>query len=213
MHQLALAGFEDCAELTPTSLRFTRELKFEEWECYGRLLVSVEGAVRWWLGDWLRYGEGRGDWGEMYSQALNAGSYGGLRNCAWLAGVFELSRRRDNLSWSHHAEVAALEVSEQDRLLDAAEEDGWSHRKLRKAVREYRRALATQAAGPLPAGHYDVILADPPWQYDMAWVAGRAAVLEPQDAQRAGPAAEAGAGGGQGTAAGGGLRPDAGRGA
>jgi hypothetical protein len=29
----------------------------------------------------------------------------------------ELSRRRDNLSWSHHREVAPLEPAEQDKIL------------------------------------------------------------------------------------------------
>lgn len=47
-----------------------------------------------------------------------------------------MSRRRDNLTWTHHYEVAPLEPAEQDRLLALAEEKGWSVRELRKATRE-----------------------------------------------------------------------------
>jgi len=37
-----------------------------------------------------------------------------LRNNKWVADRVELSRRRDNLSFAHHAEVAKLEPDEQD---------------------------------------------------------------------------------------------------
>jgi hypothetical protein len=39
----------------------------------------------------------------------------------WVASRFELSRRRDNLSFSHHREVAALPPEEADDLLDRAD--------------------------------------------------------------------------------------------
>ena len=50
----------------------------------------------------------------MYSQALEATEYeeGTLRNDKFISGKFELSRRRENLSHSHHAEVASLEPEE-----------------------------------------------------------------------------------------------------
>jgi hypothetical protein len=52
----------------------------------------------------------------MYSQALDATEmeYGTLANAKWVSGQFEFSRRRENLSWSHHLEVAKLGPDEQD---------------------------------------------------------------------------------------------------
>lgn len=50
-----------------------------------------------------------------------------------LGGEFELSRRRDNLSWSHHREVGGLEPDQQDELLDKAESEDWSIRDMRRA--------------------------------------------------------------------------------
>jgi hypothetical protein len=40
-------------------------------------------------------------------------------NAASIANAFELSRRRDNLSFKHHAEVASLPLDEADALIKA----------------------------------------------------------------------------------------------
>jgi hypothetical protein len=54
----------------------------------------------------LNFGEGK--YGEMYSQALDATklSYSHLHHAKAVAARFEIGRRRPNLSWSHHHEVA-----------------------------------------------------------------------------------------------------------
>jgi phage N-6-adenine-methyltransferase len=64
----------------------------------------------------------------MYAQALDATrfSYGTLRNDKYVAAAFQLSRRRDNLSWGHHQIIASLPPSEQDAALDKAEQEGLS---------------------------------------------------------------------------------------
>jgi hypothetical protein len=67
----------------------------------------------------------------MYEQALDATklSYSHLRHAKVVAKCFELCRRRHNLSWSHHQEVADIDdLAEQDRLLDEAEKNGWSQK-------------------------------------------------------------------------------------
>jgi len=53
---------------------------------------------------------GRGDWGEMYAQAIDATGvdYGTLRREVWVSGSVELCLRKHNLSWSHHQAVAPL---------------------------------------------------------------------------------------------------------
>lgn len=64
-----------------------------------------------------------------------------LKNLAWVASRFATSRRRDALSWSHHAEVAAMEPADADRLLELAERDGLSQKGLREAVQRQRHEL------------------------------------------------------------------------
>ena len=87
------------------------------------------------VSDWLNYGER--EYGETYSQAFEATDYDyqTLRNAAWVSSSIEPSRRREVLSWSHHAEVAALEQDEQDYWLDTAENQSLGKRELRAAIK------------------------------------------------------------------------------
>jgi phage N-6-adenine-methyltransferase len=126
------------------ALVFREDTPFEVWsEVVGRL-KSAEKSIQWWIGDALRFGERK--YGEMYSQALEATdfSYGTLANAAYVAGKIESSRRRENLPFSHHQAVAALEPEEQDVLLDAAapapgeEKPRMSRNELREKAREVK---------------------------------------------------------------------------
>lgn len=123
----------------PTGLMLPDGLPFDDWQRVGELLKSVERSVLWWVGDWLNYGERC--YGETYSQALEATdySYQSIRDAKWVAGKFELSRRRDKLSWSHHREVAALEPPAADELLTDAEREGWTRDELRKRIKGHVR--------------------------------------------------------------------------
>lgn len=99
----------------------------------------------WWVGDWLQYGATR--WGEKYSEAARITGYDvkTLRNIAYVAKRFDLSRRRDKLTWSHHAELAQLKPNEQDGWLDRALTDQLSVADLRTELRSTQRA--SRAAG------------------------------------------------------------------
>lgn len=107
-------------ELTRTGLAVNRAISIDEWTALGKTPKFYEGAVQWWIGDWLTYGEK--SYGEKYVEAIEATGfdYGYLRNLSSVAKKIEMSRRRDNLSWSHHQEVAGLEPDQQNRLLDWA---------------------------------------------------------------------------------------------
>jgi hypothetical protein len=59
-------------------------------------------------------------------------------NMAYVASRFEFSRRRKNLSWSHHAEVAPLSTDEQEYWLNIAVEKRLSVRRLRSELRAWR---------------------------------------------------------------------------
>ena len=74
----------------------------------------VQKHRMWWWGDWLRFGERK--YGEMYSQAIDHSKldYQTLANSTYVSGAVEFSRRRENLSWSHHKEIASLEPEDQD---------------------------------------------------------------------------------------------------
>ena len=69
----------------------------------------------------------------------------------WVASKFvDNSRRREELSWSHHREVAALPPAEADELLGLAEREGLSTRELRAEVS--RRKAARVIGATMPGG-------------------------------------------------------------
>jgi len=162
------------ATISPTALELPAGMSFEDWADYGRRLSRVAEGVMWWLGDWWRYGEHR--YGERAAQALDPETYAfqTFANAGYVARRFETSRRREVLSWSHHAEVAALEPDVGDELLGKAEVEDWSVRQLRGQVRELRRTERVKAivrqhdADPSILGAFPVLYADPPWRYDFA---------------------------------------------
>lgn len=164
-------------QVSVVGLTLPAGLPVEQWLGIGEALKGMERSVMWWIGDWLRYGER--SYGEMYSQALDATdlSYQTLRDAKWVAESVELSRRRDNLSWSHHKEVAALDRAAQDELLDLADSEGMNRNKLRAEVNRRKNAI-----GSVPSAEtctvddlgklvtleqrFGTIYADPPWLYD-----------------------------------------------
>jgi hypothetical protein len=110
-------------------------MSFDSWRQLGSRIAIVADSSAWWLGDWLLYGEQA--YGDRYEQAIADTSLGyqTLRNYAWVARKFPMSRRRDTLSFGHHAEVAALSDDEQDMWLTRAERLTWSRNQLRRGLR------------------------------------------------------------------------------
>jgi hypothetical protein len=120
---------------TTTGARFDPLLPFETWLELGSRLGVYANATSWWLGDWLAFGQMK--YGRRYKEALAATGldYQTLRNYAMVARRFEPSRRRDDLSFQHHAEVCALPDDDQDRWLRAAAAGRWSRNELRRRLR------------------------------------------------------------------------------
>ncbi len=117
------------------------EVGLAEWSALGRRFGEIGRCSQWWLGDWINYGNAR--FGERYTRAVKLTGYDvqSLMNMVYVASRFDISRRRENLSWSHHATVAALDVAIQDHWLARASADKLSVADLRAELRGRRRAL------------------------------------------------------------------------
>jgi hypothetical protein len=176
---------------------------FAEWEHFGKLLRALGAAMQWLLGDWLNYGERA--YGEVYAQALDATEYDykTLADAKWVASRFEVSRRRVNLSWSHHRVVAKFSPKEQDAWLDRAEAQDWTRQELRAAVRqattevsrlpieanliELRPLSMVEFLASLEPSSVDLLLTAPPKMTDVAdvaafadeWIPPALAMLKP----------------------------------
>jgi hypothetical protein len=122
-----------------------------EWVEQGRWLGAIGRASAWWIGDWIRYGSAR--YGDRYLAASRITGYDvqSLVNMAHVASRFEVSRRRPGVSFSHHAELAALPPEDQELWLDRIEAGGLSVHALRAELRKARqRAVARTALRPAP---------------------------------------------------------------
>jgi hypothetical protein len=137
--------------LSETSWSPRRELTLADWARQGRCLGSVGRACGWWIGDWIRYGNVR--YGEKYETAAKVTGYDiqSLMNMAYVASRFEISRRREKLSFSHHAELAALAPDAQERWLDRAQLAGLSSRRLREELRREARLARSSSTGSATA--------------------------------------------------------------
>lgn len=133
-------------QLTATGLTITGSPNFATWEHVGRLLYRANETVQWAIGDWWIYGETTyGDRAkqvrERFAEQDDEQIDNFLRRCrnvGWVARAIEPSRRRDDLTFSHHEAVAALEPEHQDPLLDQAVHEGWTVRELRERVQRLR---------------------------------------------------------------------------
>lgn len=122
---------------TPTGLALPDDVTFDEWEGLGPLILGAARSSMWWIGDWLRHGEGA--YGTRYMDAVELTGLDGqtLRTAKMIAGYFpDVLRRRNNLSWSHHREVGvSTEAAEWEYWLDRCEDEGLSVHALRLAIR------------------------------------------------------------------------------
>ena len=157
-----ISRINDLCILKETELIFKRDVTKEEWQEVFNSIQKLEKVSRFWIASLLQYKEQR--WG-MYKevQEITGYSKGALKNIKSVADRVESSRRRDDLSFEHHAEVAKLPPEKQETYLKRASEEKLSVRNLREEVRKDK--VTFQENVKLPDDKFDLIYADPPWQY------------------------------------------------
>ena len=147
---LETAGAIDAVSLTLTD----PEMKYETWEALGRYLGGMQRRIQWYVGDWLNFGEAL--FGEAASQGIEATQkeryseaervtgldHGTLQNIRSICGKVAKARRRPELGFWIHAEVAPLEPDEQIEWLQRAIDEGWTRNQLREAIREAKDPAA-----------------------------------------------------------------------
>lgn len=110
-------------QLSKTGWNLPANLTEQEWKQAGSAIAKVEGAMMWWLGDWWAFGNhAYGDRKALVdSDDWDGPAFQTCKNAAWVCDSIEKSRRRDVISFSHHAECASLPPEEADKILDACE--------------------------------------------------------------------------------------------
>ena len=155
-----LAKIESYCELTKTSLIFKRDITKEEWMDGFNSLKKIEGCIQFWIGDFLTYRNQK--WG-MYDDIAEETGYEkkALQNIKYVADKVKSSLRLEDLSFSHHSEVASLTPEKQELFLNKAVEEKLSVRELREEIR--KDGIIDIKTPPLPDGKFNVIYADPAW--------------------------------------------------
>lgn len=130
--------------ISDTGYDLPDDLSAEEWRDAGLQIAKARGASQWWVGDWWAFGEAR--YGErkaiIDSDDWDGPAFQTCMNAALVTKAIETSRRREVLSFNHHAEVAALPVEWQEEALDEAVSGSFSVMRLRQRVKEIRAFLS-----------------------------------------------------------------------
>jgi hypothetical protein len=113
-------------------------MTFDDWQRAGEVLQLADRSLRFWIGDWLCFGEAR--YGEKYAQAVEATGrkVEDLMNMVFVAKAVPISLRNENLTSTHHAIVAPLKPDAQREWLATAQRDQLSTRGLRATIKEQR---------------------------------------------------------------------------
>jgi hypothetical protein len=121
-----------------TGVTIDRELTEDEWLGIVQDIRKIKRAYLWMLADLLVYAieRGYGDTHGKYEKVSELTGYTpeALQNYASIARSVEISRRRENLSFSHHTEVAPLPADEQAYWLEQASINHWSAKRLRSEI-------------------------------------------------------------------------------
>lgn len=131
--------------LTETSFDLPADLPFEVYIAVGWKLAERRKRVMWWISEWLLHGERV--YGETYTQAaeITGLSPDTLKNYVSTANRVPRERRRPELHFSHHQEVAALEPEDQTIWLDRAVVNGWNRAELRAQLHPKANGVVTPA--------------------------------------------------------------------
>jgi hypothetical protein len=121
--------------MTPTGIVVTSDPTLDEWNAATTWAQRTEKASPWWVADLIEYGERV--FGEKYSQALDCTDYTeqALKDITYVARNVAPSRRRHDVSFSHHREVAALPPTKQDEWLHRAWDKGLTVQALRHQIK------------------------------------------------------------------------------
>jgi len=135
---------------------------FEEWIEYGHKLKKVESGIQWLLGYWWNYGHEKWD-GKAIEVAKKIGySIQTCRHYGYVDRHVTSFSRLNDVSFSHHLEVAALKPEKQRYYLEKARDEKLSREKLRSIIQKetgYKKKETKSETHRLTLKRYDEIMA------------------------------------------------------
>ena len=125
-----VAGVEKSYRMTSAGLVISRELSFTEWMACGQKLAAFASGLAFAIGDWLVYGQGRGEYGDTYERAqqLTGKSYETLHQYDRVSRTFPIEARDPRVAWSLYRLALVLNEGGRRRAIHLAAEKNWSQR-------------------------------------------------------------------------------------
>lgn len=131
-------------EISSTSFDLPEGVSFKQWQSIGDALLRRHDRDLWMIAGWAAYGDRyRRDDGPALERLYAEQT---LYNLGSVYRRVDSYRRRENLSFSHHAEVASLDPELQTVWLDDALRHGWSSKQLREQIQLARGRKASTPA-------------------------------------------------------------------
>lgn len=122
--------------ITKIGLRIDGSVTPAEWLDFGTWVRGLSSALTWVIADWMAYGQRAHGTSIEDTAALIGKSVKTLYNWGYVSGNVDISRRRENLTFSHHALVAALSPDQQSWYLEQAEAHSWSVAQLKRQIED-----------------------------------------------------------------------------
>lgn len=130
--------------LTETSFTMPPDTTLEEWAAAGATLDRIHKSWKFWLADWLNFGEDH--WPEEYAQFMNVSDLPeqSINNIRSVARNIPQNMRHKELSFTAHAAVVPLVFKERAgeieggtamKVLDQAVVEQWPREYLRQVVK------------------------------------------------------------------------------
>ena len=138
---------------TDRSLRISPGVDIAAWAELGPMIIRLEKASKFWVGDYLVHSEwrytdeqfrerwGYGERSRWVQEQLGV-AWDDVRDYVYVCGNVPESVRDPQLSFSHHRHVAKLVPAEQELWLTRARDEGWTTRQLDEQLR-YAAQLST----------------------------------------------------------------------
>lgn len=132
-----IRSLEDAGALTPSRLDLSSrpDLSLETCTALAAFFGQINSSSRWWLSDLLKYVEMRH--GEYVAQVAVATGLAPqtIENIVSIGHRVPPERRVDGVTFSVHAEVAALEPADQVRWLRVAKDENLTKMELRAKIK------------------------------------------------------------------------------
>lgn len=138
-------------EISGAHLIIPENMSKRRWLQLGSGIRTIEKSVDTWFNDWCNFGirkgyAGRFEVGNIYTELelLTGLSRKTLQDRKYVETNVDSSRRCEDLTISHHREMASLPPEKQEEFLEKASREHLSRNQLRQQIKQYRQGITEE---------------------------------------------------------------------